>query len=219
MQYMNRNIPLSESEREAQAQDRQRRERETALRNNRLGVTVFQISWMMAFIALVIAYWQLGFTPGWQPSGDLAPNPIMPTAATLAILLSGWFARQAWHTARQTVPDSQRADPAFRQSWLIASLLGAIFFVIMLQQFFVIPYGDAPELRFGMIYRLMIGYHALHALITLIMMAQVYRLGADHRYHRDNVWAVEGTTKLWYFVIVAWLLFYAVLYAPFFFSS
>ncbi|MEL6524554.1 MAG: cytochrome c oxidase subunit 3, partial [Chloroflexota bacterium] len=105
--------------------------------------------------------------------------------------------------------------PPFRQTWLFAIVTGIAFTLVMVQQYFVIPFGDAPEVRFGMIYRLMIGYHAIHAIVTLVMMWQVYRLSADHRYNSENVWAVEGSAKLWYFVIVAWLMFYVVLYLPF----
>ena len=216
MQYMNRQHPLSASEKQKREEERIAREKAQRLSNNRLGVTIFQVSWIMAFIALIIAYWQLGFTDGWRPSADLAPNPVLPLLATVIIVISGFFARRGWKIAEQTEPKAKNdLKPPFQQAWLIAIVLGLIFSGIMIQQFFAIPSGNEPELRFGMIYRLMIGYHAFHAIVTLIMMFQVYRLGADHRYDSENFWAVEGSTKLWYFAIVAWLLFYAVLYTPF----
>lgn len=215
MQYMNRQVPLSAEEKLKREEEKLKREAELKLRNNRLGVTVFQVSWMMAFVALLIAYWQLGFNEGWRPSTELAPNPILPTVATAALLLSGFLARQALKIVESTEPKAKVSlEAPFRKTWLIALGLGLVFFVIMMQQFFAMPY-DTEVARFGMIYRLMIGYHAIHAVVTLFMFWQVWRFGADHRYHSENVWAVEGTTKLWYFVIVAWLLFYAVLYLPF----
>ncbi len=216
MQYMYRQYPLTAEEKKKREEERAAHEKEQRLSNNRLGVTVFQVSWIMVFIALIVVYWQLGFTEGWRPSADLAPNPILPVVATVLIILSGFFARRGWKIAETTEPKA-KADlkPAFQQSWLIAIVLGIAFFAIMMQQFFAIPVGDEPELRFGMIYRLMIGYHAVHAIAILFMMFQVYRFGSDHRYNSENFWAVEGSTKLWYFVIVAWLLFYAVLYTPF----
>ena len=216
MQYLNRQYPLTEEEKLKVEEEREARERAQRLSNNRLGVTVFQVSWIMAFIALVVTYWQLGFSPGWRPTADLAPNPILPLVATVVIIVSGFFARQGWKIAENTEAKAKNdLKPAFQSPWMISIVLGLLFTVIMMQKFFVMPLGDAPELRFGMIYRLMIGYHAVHAIVTLIMMWQVYRLGADHRYNSENYWAIEGSTKLWYFVIVAWLLFYAVLYTPF----
>jgi heme/copper-type cytochrome/quinol oxidase subunit 3 len=215
MQYTNRQVPLSAEEKLKREEEKLKRDAELKLKNNRLGVTVFQISWMMAFVALLIAYWQLGFNEGWRPSPELAPNPILPTIATAALLLSGFMARQALKIVEATEPKAKLSqDAPFRRTWLLALGLGLVFFVIMMQQFFAMPY-DTELARFGMIYRLMIGYHAIHAVVTLIMFWQVWRFGADHRYDSENVWAVEGTTKLWYFVIVAWLLFYAVLYLPF----
>ncbi|GAB5493535.1 MAG: hypothetical protein Phog2KO_37500 [Phototrophicaceae bacterium] len=216
MQYLNRQYPLTQAEKEQHEREREEREIQQRLSNNRLGVTVFQVSWIMAFVALIVVYWQLGFTEGWRPRADLAPNAILPLIATVAILASGFFARKGWKIAQHTEPKAKNGlKPAFQPTWLIAIVLGLVFFGIMMQQLFALPFGDEPEFRFGMIYRLMIGYHALHAFVTIIMMWQVYRFGADHRYNSDNYWALEGSTKLWYFVIVAWLMFYAVLYLPF----
>ncbi|MEL6405834.1 MAG: cytochrome c oxidase subunit 3 [Chloroflexota bacterium] len=213
---MNRQYPLSADEKQKREEERAEAERAQKLSNNRMGVLVFQVSWIMAFVALLVSYWQLGFSPGWRPSADLAPNPILPTLGTLVILASGWFARRGVQIVSETDPMPQADDtPPFRQTWLFAIVTGIAFTLVMVQQYFVIPFGDAPEVRFGMIYRLMIGYHAIHAIVTLVMMWQVYRLSADHRYNSENVWAVEGSAKLWYFVIVAWLMFYVVLYLPF----
>lgn len=216
MQYMNRQYPLTAEKKQELEEAREAKEKEQNLSNNRLGVTVFQISWMMVFIALVVVYWQLGFTDGWRPTAELAPDPILPLVATVAILLSGFFARRGWKIAEDTAPDAQiTGKPAFQQSWLIAIVLGLLFFGIMMQQFFALQVDGTTEHRFGMIFRMMIGYHALHAIAILFMMFQVYRYGADHRYNSKNYWAVEGSTKLWYFVIVAWILFYVALYLPF----
>src|SRR5690606_27577030 len=97
------------------------REREQRLSNNRLGVTVFQVSWIMAFVALVVVYWQLGFNEGWRPAPELAPHPIMPVIATVALLISGFFARQAWKIAEHTEPKIKTDQkPAFQRPWMIA---------------------------------------------------------------------------------------------------
>jgi hypothetical protein len=41
-------------------------------------------------------------------------------------------------------------------------------------------------------------------------MAVVYT--QRHDYGALNFWAVEAGAKLWYFVLVAWMLFYVVIY-------
>ena len=75
MQYLNRQYPLTQTEKKQRAEEQAKQERQQRLSNNRLGVTVFQVSWIMAFIALIVVYWQLGFTEGWRPTADLAPIP------------------------------------------------------------------------------------------------------------------------------------------------
>jgi heme/copper-type cytochrome/quinol oxidase subunit 3 len=207
MQYVQREYPLTEEEQAALAIERQQHEKELRLRNNRLGISVFQISWTMAFIVLIVSYWQLGFDPQWRPSPEQAPNPILPTIATLALLVSAWLTHRALKIAKNTQIGEA---PRFRATWLSALGLGVLFWGIMFQQYFVIS-----ALSFGMIYRLMIGFHALHALVIGFMLFQVWRLGKDGRYTLENHWALEGTMRLWDFVLAMWLLFYVILYLPF----
>jgi len=207
MQYVKRDYPLSEEEKEAQAKEREQREKDLRIRNNRLGITVFQISWTMAFIALIVSYWQLGFNPEMRPTPEQAPHPFFPAIATIALFASVWLT----HRALKIVKNTEVGEaPQFRFIWLLAIGLGILFLLVMMQQFFVMP-----TVEFGMIYRLMIGFHALHAFVIGIMMFQVWRYGADGRYNVENYWSVEGAMRLWDFVAGAWILFYAVLYLPF----
>lgn len=211
MQYINRQYPLSTEEQALEDAQRIQREEALKLRNNRLGLTIFQISWIMVFVCLLVVYGWMGSVPGWRPSSEQTPTAILPTIATFALVLSGVFARQAWNIVK-TSPEKNKA--AFSQPWRIAIALGVFFFLVMMSQFFAVPaHNDGAQ--FGYIYRTMIGYHAIHAVVIALMMWQILRYGQDGRYHMGNTWAVEGTTKLWYFVIVAWLMFYAVLYLPY----
>ena len=192
---------------ERNERERQRAERDAAIRlkNNRLGLSIFQGSWIMVFICLVVVNWQLGFSPGWRPEGADRPDLLLPSLATLALLVSTFFARQAL----KSVEGGQVAS--FLQQWRNAIGLGLAFFLIMLSQFFaMVPGGDGEQYVY--MYRVMIGYHAIHALIIGYMMVQVWRYGQRGQYHAGNTWAVEGSAKLWYFVTVAWLMFYVVLY-------
>ena len=216
MQYVNRKKPLSKAEIAVLELEREQYEAQRRLRNNRLGITIFQISWIMVFICLVIVYWQMGYQPGWRPSAEQAPHALLPTLATIALTGSAWFAHRALKTVEATDPQYRVAQqPPFFRDWLLAIGLGAFFFVVMMTQFLAVPSGTELGEQFGLIYRVMIGYHAVHAIVILLMMVQVWRFGKDWRYHRENSWSVEAAAKLWYFVVVAWLLFYAVLYLPF----
>lgn len=215
MQYVNQDrAPLSQEEKEKRDKAKRKRAEVIKMRNNRLGVTLFQGSWIMIFVCLIVVYWQMGFSPGWRPTPDQAPDPFLPTLATLGLIASGWFARRAWKQVDGAAPQDKKARRAFLRAWQLAIGLGLAFFLVMMSQYFAAPPAEDGQ-RFGLIYRLLIGYHALHAVVIGLMMVQVYRLGKAGRYHAENNWPVEATKRLWDFVVVAWLMFYAVLYLPF----
>ena len=191
-------------------QRRLRAERDAALRlkNNKLGLTIFQASWILVFVALIIVYWQLGFTEGWRPTAAQKPDFMWPTLATASLLASTYF---AWSALREL---QQKAKPGtintFQSRWLAAIGTGAVFLMIMIQQ--AINIANPEGTQYASIYRVMIGYHAIHAFIIGIMLIQVYRYSQYGRYNADNTWTAEAAARLWYFVTVAWLMFYVVLY-------
>lgn len=189
--------------REEKARRRAEREAEIRLKNNKLGITIFQGSWIMVFICLIVVNWQLGYSPGWRPVEK--PNMILPIVATVALLISTYF---TWMAVQSVKADN---IALFHKQWMYATGLGAVFLAIMMQQFFALtPGGDGTQYVY--LYRAMIGYHALHALVIGIMMIQVFRYSQHGNYHAGNNWAVEATARLWYFVTIAWVMFFVVLY-------
>lgn len=203
MQYTTPRRMLSAEEKEEKARLRAEREAVLRDRNNRLGITVFQGSWIMVFVCLIVVNWQLRFSAEWMPIAESQPSAVLPTIATVLLLISSVLTHRALSAVK--------ADhgTAFQQQWFGATALGALFFIIMLSQFLaVIPAGG----QFVAVYRLMIGYHILHALVIGIMMIQVYRYAGWGRYNAANNWSVEATMRLWDFVTVAWIAFFVVLY-------
>jgi heme/copper-type cytochrome/quinol oxidase subunit 3 len=200
--------------REEQAEKRRRQaERAAAIRlkNNKLGITIFQFTWILAFVCLIVVYWQMGHTPGWHPTPEQKPGLLLPTAATIALLASTWQARSAVATIKSEGKPKNDQVQLFQKQWLMAIGLGAVFFVIMVQQLFALP-ADSDVTRYVQIFRVMIGYHAVHAIIIGLMMVQVYRFSLLGNYHAGNNWSVEAAARLWYFVTAAWLMFFVVLY-------
>ena len=43
------------------------------LKNNRLGMNIFQVSWIMAFVAMIVVNWQLRFNYSQWPPAGVAP--------------------------------------------------------------------------------------------------------------------------------------------------
>ncbi len=178
------------------------RQEQQELRNRRTGLAVFQISWIMAFICLIVVnFWIRGYSETWPPAG-VAVEKLIPTLMTVALLASSFFIRRGMQALK--------ADnvPGFAANWRYGLILGGVFAVVMAIEFVTAP-GSG---QFLSIYRLMIGFHHIHALVIGYYMIRVYQSGQRGAYSATNFWPVEGGTSLWDFVTVAWVLFYVVLY-------
>lgn len=178
------------------------------LKNNRLGMTIFQASWIMVFIAMIIVNWQLRFSYAqWPPEGVAPFDPLLPSIATLALLLSAALVRRGWRDLRAG------GLAGFLANWRLAMLLGLVFMAIIIYEFVSVSEA-ALATQYGITLRLMTGFHVAHALAILAVLLRVARAGGRGAYSdgAGAAWAVEGAAKLWYFVAVAWLLFYVVLY-------
>ena len=172
-------------------------------RNRRTGMTIFQISWILVFVCLVIVNWQLrGNHPSWPPPGVSAPSALLPGLVTLGLLASAWLAR----AATRNLAAGRRA--VFRRQWRAALGLGALFVLVMAYEWLNIPTSGI----YSDVFRMMTAFHLLHALAIGLFMSMIARGAAAGRVSAQNLWPAEGATSLWYFVVVAWLLFFPVLY-------
>ncbi|MBZ0303105.1 MAG: cytochrome c oxidase subunit 3 [Anaerolineae bacterium] len=173
------------------------------LRNKRTGLTIFQISWILVFVCLIIVNWQLrNGQVSWPPPGVEAPSPLLPTVATLGLLVSVWFVRRGLRAIRA---DEQAA---FFRYWRAALGLAVAFVAIVAFDWVRIPYTGI----YSDVFRMMTGFHEVHALAIGTFMGMIYRGARAGNYGPGNFWPVEGAAGLWYFVVFAWILFYAVLY-------
>lgn len=174
-----------------------------ALKNRRTGVTVFQISWIMVFVCLSVVNLQIRSNyPSWPPPGVEGLEPILPTVATLGLLASAWMA----HKGLKAIRAGERAP--FLTQWRLALALGAGFILIMAYEWVSVQFSG----QYSTVFRVMVAYHAVHALAVGYIMWRVYQTGLAGGYTALRHWAVEAAAKLWYFVVVAWVLFYTVLY-------
>ena len=63
------------------------------LRNKRTGLTLFQLSWIMVFVVLILAQFDIrGRAEIWPPPGVDKPGIVLPTIATVALLASSVLA-------------------------------------------------------------------------------------------------------------------------------
>ena len=178
------------------------RQEQQQLRNRRTGLAIFQISWIMTFICLIIVnFWIRGNSETWPPAG-VNIEKLIPTLMTIALIASSYFIRRGVRALK--------ADDiaTFSSNWRYGLALGGVFALVMAYEF-ITPPGSG---QFLSIYRLMIGFHHIHALAIGYYLIRVYQNGKRGAYSSTDFWPVEGGTTLWDFVTVAWVLFYVVLY-------
>ncbi len=173
------------------------------LQNKRTAILIFQLSWIMAFICISVVSLDLrSLTTEWPPAGIPKQDPIIPTIMTLALIASSYFIRRGV----KAVKANQTGE--FLTNWRYAIGLGTLFVVVMTIEWFAIPYSG----RYSDVFRLMVGFHGIHALVIGYYLWRVYRNGQDRRYGQNYFWPVEGGAGLWHFVTAAWILFYLVLF-------
>lgn len=178
------------------------RQEQQQLRNRRTGLTIFQISWIMTFVCLIVVnFWMRSINTAWPPEG-VQVEKLIPTLMTLTLIASSFFIRRG---TRALKSDDLAA---FTLNWRNGLLLGGVFAIVMAIEFVTAP-GSG---QFLSVYRLMIGFHHIHALVIGYYMIRVYQNAKRGAYTSTNFWPVEGGTTLWDFVTVAWVLFYVVLY-------
>ena len=100
------------------------------LKNNRLGMNIFQVSWIMAFVAMIVVNWQLRFNYSqWPPAGVAPFDLLLPSVATLALLISSVIVMQALKVLRGGIVTG------FLVNWRLAIGLGVLFLAIIVYEF------------------------------------------------------------------------------------
>ncbi len=184
------------------------RQEQLDLKNKRAGLLIFQLSWILTFICLIVVnLWFRGQAAQWPPEG-VQRELIIPTLSVVALIVSSYFGRKG-------LRDLKNNDLAgFIQNWRWTLLLGLFFAVAMGYEFVVVPgvaHNDATDMYLN-VYRLMVGFHHVHAMASLYYLWRVYQNGRRGGFGPSNFWPAEGGAGLWDFVTVAWVLFYLVLY-------
>lgn len=157
----------------------------------------------MVFICLITVNLQMRSNfASWPPPGVDSLDRILPTVATIGLIISGVLAGRGLNAIRA---DDHKG---LVTNWAIALALGVCFVAIMGLEFIAVPFSG----QYSTVFRVMTAFHGIHALVIGLIMWRVFRNASAGAYDASHQWAVEGTAKLWYFVVVAWILFYIVLY-------
>ena len=172
-----------------------------------LGMLIFIACEVMFFAALISAQFVVrGSAKEWPPFGQ--PRlPLLTTAGnTLVLLVSGVL---LWMSARAM---RQSASPQTTAKYLRWSLLlGTVFVAVQGMEWVkLIHFGlTLQSSSYGSFFYLIIGMHALHAVVALGLMAYTYHTLANGTLRVSRFWAAQ---VFWYFVVGLWPFLYLLVY-------
>jgi cytochrome c oxidase subunit III len=178
-----------------------------SLPNGVLGMLLFVITEIMIFSAFISAYLVVGSSaPTWPPI-DQPRLPIEATAFnTFILLLSGFFTFRA-NRSFFLPGEEGKACSLF----LISILLG-IFFVLFqgYEWIGLISYGmTMTSGPYGSFFYLIIGGHALHAVVAIGILIHFYRKMRQATLTPSEFWTGQA---FWYFVVGLWPILYWLVY-------
>jgi cytochrome c oxidase subunit 3 len=174
-----------------------------------VGTLIFLGAEAMVFGGLISALLVLrGGNEVWPPLGQ--PRlPIAVTALnTLVLLYSAFTMRRA--------ADSVRRDRGREvRQWLTATAaLGTIFLAVQGAEWIrLVRYGlDATSSTYGGTFYTLIGCHALHVLVGVIVLLAVLYGAIQGRYSSRTCAAIEACRLYWFFVVGVWPVLYVLVY-------
>ena len=177
-----------------------------------IGVVLFIVSEVMAFISIFWAYLHSSLSPAveiggvWPPYGITTLDPFaIPLLNTILLLSSGAFITYAHHAL---IKGNRKA-----------SIIGVIFTLILAIVFTGLQYYEYQEAGFtiadsvfGSSFFCSTGLHGLHVIVgSLFIGVQFIRL-LNHHHTTSHHIGMEGAIAYWHFVDVVWLGLYGIVY-------
>jgi cytochrome c oxidase subunit 3 len=172
-----------------------------------VGMMSFIVAESAIFTIFVVAYlFYLGKSVTGPTPHDVLEAPVF---YTICLLSSSLTIHLAANRLERDAPGS------FMVWWLITIVLGGLFM-----------YGTAAEWRrlisehgltistnlFGTTYFSLVGLHAFHVTVGLVMLATVLVLGVAGRVRRAQSARVDVLALYWHFVDVVWVVVFTVVY-------
>jgi cytochrome c oxidase subunit 3 len=158
------------------------------------------------FGTLLAAYFflRLGLPP-WQMNGVPFTRLVLPTANTLILLVSAGTMSLALRAVRKN-------DSAGLRRWLSVSLALGLIFVAGQVIEFNTSGMRVNDQAFGGVFFTLIGFHAVHVLAGMIMLALALWRAFLGDFSARRYAAVQVSTWFWYFVTGVWVILFASLY-------
>ena len=183
-------------------------QKKSPVSNGMIGMTIFIVTEVMFFAALISAYMVIrSGQDEWPPWGQ--PRlPIESTAInTLVLLVSGliMFFSQKFFREKKIIEG---------QRWMGISILLGIFFLISQGREWLelIDFGlTVSSSVYGGLFYLIIGAHGFHVLGTILVLLYCWKRikSSGDQINLENISPFQ---ILWYFVVLVWPILYFLIY-------
>jgi len=135
-------------------------------------------------------------------------NPVVGTANTIILIISGYFMANSLHKLRAN--DTNAASIQI----LLGLLLGVLFLVVKGIEFYQkLEIGIGLDYNtFFTFYWLMTGFHFIHVLFGVGLLSFMYKAVKNKKYNSNNMFDVESSATYWHMCDLIWILIFPVLY-------
>src|SRR5258705_6940519 len=159
------------------------------------------------FTIFVVAYlYYVGKSLSGPTPREVLETPIFYTICLLSSSLTIHFAGKLLERGRRG---------AFLLLWLLTIALGGLFLYGTGQEWHRLIYGHGLTIStnlFGTTYYSLVGLHAFHVTVGLILLSIVFLFGLAGRVGSDQSARVEVLSMYWHFVDAVWVVVFTVVY-------
>jgi cytochrome c oxidase subunit 3 len=180
-----------------------------ALSPLKTGMIAFLLSEASFFGTLIMAY---VFFLSQTTSGDPKPSQVFRLPLVLVASACLFASSATIHLATKAL--SRGRHGAFLRWWGLTILLGALFLSGTMWEWsgLLSRWGlTISRNLFGTTYFTLVGFHALHVSIGVIVMSIVFGLGVKNLITASNT-AVEVVSWYWHFVDAVWVVVFTLVY-------
>jgi cytochrome c oxidase subunit III len=173
----------------------------------KVGMASLIIAESAIFTIFVVAYL---FYLGKSLTGP-TPREVLEIPIFFTICL--WSSSLTIHLAGKSLERNNR--PAFLSLWALTIILGALFLFGTGREWYRLIYEHGLTIStnlFGTTYYSLVGLHAFHVTVGLIMLTVVLIFGLAGRVHEDQFRRVDVLALYWHFVDAVWVVVFTVVY-------
>ena len=175
-----------------------------------LGMYLFIASELILFITLLfILFWlRSGLVADWPPP-DQPRLPIGITGInTMFLLVSGYTMHRAYRAVKQN------ASRQLTRWLMITCVLGVVFLTVQgFEWIRLIRFGlSMTSSLYGAMFYTIIGLHAVHVLITVLVLLYLWVRSSAGAYTAEKHTGVVLGYMFWLFVVLIWPILYVLVY-------